>query len=35
MINFGITEQKKEELAQRMLKCGLFEIDLEEKFVRR
>lgn len=34
MINFGITEQKKEELARRMQKCGLFEIDLEEKFVR-
>ena len=34
MINFGITEQKKQELQQRMLKCGLFEKDLEEKFVR-
>jgi protein subunit release factor B len=34
MINFGITEQKKAELAQRMQKCGLFEIDLEEKFVK-
>ena len=34
MINFGITEQKKEELAQRMRKCNLFEIDLEEKFVK-
>jgi protein subunit release factor B len=34
MINFGITEQKKEELEQRMQKCGLYEIDLEEKFVR-
>jgi protein subunit release factor B len=34
MINFGITEQKKEELARRMQKCSLFEIDLEEKFVR-
>jgi protein subunit release factor B len=34
MINFGITEQKKEELAQRMLKCSLFEKDIEEKFVK-
>jgi peptide chain release factor len=34
MINFGITEQKKEELQQRMQKCSLLEIDLEEKFVR-
>jgi protein subunit release factor B len=34
MINFGITGQKKEELARRMQKCSLFEIDLEEKFVR-
>ena len=34
MINFGITEQKKQELAQRMQKCGLFEKDIEEKFVR-
>ncbi len=34
MINFGITEQKKEELRQRMQKCSLFEIDLEEKFVK-
>jgi peptide chain release factor len=34
MINFGITEQKKQELQQRMQKCGLFEKDLEEKFVR-
>jgi peptide chain release factor len=34
MINFGITEQKKQELQQRMQKCSLFEIDLEEKFVR-
>ena len=34
MINFGITEQKKEELGQRMQKCGLFEKDLGEKFVR-
>jgi peptide chain release factor len=34
MINFGITEQKKEELRQRMLKCSLFEKDIEEKFVK-
>lgn len=34
MINFGITGQKKEEIEQRMQRCGLFEKDLEEKFVR-
>ena len=34
MINFGVTEQKKKELEQRMQNCGLFENDLEEKFVR-
>ena len=34
MINFGITEQKKKELEQRMQKWGLLEKDLEEKFVR-
>ncbi len=34
MINFGITEQKKQELQRRMLKCGLFEKDLEERFVK-
>ena len=34
MINFGITERKKEELEKRMHKCGLLEKDLEEKFVR-
>ena len=34
MINFCITERKKEELEQRMHKCGLLEKDLEEKFVR-
>ena len=34
MINFGVTERKKEELEQRMQKCGLLEKDLEEKFVR-
>jgi hypothetical protein len=31
MINFGITEQKKEELEQRMQKCNLFEIESQEK----
>ena len=34
MINFGITEQKKNELEQRMQTCGLLEKDLEETFVR-
>ena len=34
MINFGITERKKEELEQRMGKCSLLEKDIEEKFVR-
>ncbi len=34
MINFGITEQKKEELIRRMQKCNLFEKDIEEKFVK-
>ena len=34
MINFGITERKKEELEQRMQKCNLFEKDIAEKFVR-
>ena len=34
MINFGITERKKEELEQRMRKCALLEKDIEEKFVR-
>ena len=34
MINFGITERKKEELEQRMQKCNLLEKDIEEKFVR-
>jgi peptide chain release factor len=34
MINFGITERKKQELEQRMQKCNLFEKDIEEKFVR-
>ena len=34
MINFGITERKKEELEQRMRKCSLFEKDIAEEFVR-
>ena len=34
MINFGITERKKEELEQRMQKCGLLGKDIEEKFIR-
>lgn len=34
MINFGVTELKKEELEQRMQKCSLLEKDIEEKFVR-
>ena len=34
MINFGVTERKRIELEQRMQKCGIFEKDLEESFVR-
>ena len=34
MINFGVTEQKKIEMEQRMQECGLLEKDIEEKFVR-
>ena len=34
MINFGITERKREELEQRMQKCNLFEKDITETFVR-
>ena len=34
MINFGVTEQKTNELEQCMQKCGLLEKDLLEKFVR-
>jgi len=34
MINFGVSEQKKKALEQRMQKCGVREIDLEEKFIR-
>jgi len=34
MINFGITERKRQELQQRMHNCNLFENDIEETFVR-
>ncbi|MDD5133804.1 MAG: peptide chain release factor-like protein [Phycisphaerae bacterium] len=34
MINFGITERKRQELQRRMGDCHLFEKDIEEKFVR-
>jgi len=34
VINFGVTEQKKIEMEQRMQECGLLEKDIEEKFVR-
>ena len=34
MINFGVSERKALELAERMRKCGVFEGDLEEGFVR-
>jgi protein subunit release factor B len=34
MINFGITQQKKQELEQRMRNCNLLENDIEETFVR-
>jgi len=34
MINFGITERKRQDLEQRMRDCNLLESDIEEKFVR-
>ncbi|MBP8302900.1 MAG: peptide chain release factor-like protein [Phycisphaerae bacterium] len=34
MIDFGVTEQKAQELAKRMQALGLGEQDLEESFVR-
>ena len=34
MINFGVTEYKSQQLRRRMKSCGLFEADLEEKFIR-
>ena len=34
MINFGVTERKRQELELRMHKCNLLENDIEEKFVR-
>jgi len=34
MINFGITQRKRQELEQRMHNCNLLENDIEETFVR-
>ena len=34
MIDFGVTERKAAELEERMARCGLYEKDIEEKFVR-
>lgn len=34
MINFGVTERKRQELEQRMRDCNLLESDIEERFVR-
>jgi protein subunit release factor B len=34
MLNFGVTEQKAQALAERMAACGLNERDLDESFVR-
>jgi protein subunit release factor B len=34
VIHFGVTERKKEEIKQRMQKCGLLERDIVETFVR-
>jgi len=34
MLDFGVSEQKASELAERMKKCGIKESDLEETFVR-
>jgi len=34
MINFGVTPRKAAELEQRMKSCGLYEKDIDEKFVR-
>jgi protein subunit release factor B len=34
MINFGITELKRQDLQQRMHNCNLLENDIEETFVR-
>ncbi len=34
MINFGITERKRQEIQRRMHDCNLIESDIEEKFVR-
>ena len=34
MIDFGVSDRKAQELAQRMTKCELSENDIEEKFIR-
>jgi len=34
MINFGVTERKRQELERRTHNCNLLENDIEEKFVR-
>ena len=34
MLNFGVTEHKRQELERRMQECNLLEKDIEEKFVR-
>jgi hypothetical protein len=34
MINFGVTERKRQELEQRMHHCNLLENDIEETFIR-
>ena len=34
MINFGVTSRKAAELGLRMKNCGLYEKDIDEKFVR-
>jgi protein subunit release factor B len=34
MVDFGVTERKVKELQERMERCGLFEGDFEERFVR-
>ena len=34
MINFGVTERKRQGLDRRMHNCNLLENDIEEKFVR-
>ena len=34
MLNFGVTEHKRQELEKRMQECNLLEKEIEEKFVR-